>query len=141
MSDQHADHAHTHHITSLKTLFATFFALVILTILTVVQARVPEVKEIIGSAEIFVTLLIATIKASLVAFIFMQLAHDKPFNQVVIFSSLLFVALFLGFTLVDSHQYRPDVREYRYDHVREETAPAAAAPAAPAPAPAAGATP
>ena len=129
MSAHHDDHAHTHHITSLKTLFATFFALVILTILTVAQARWEVLTELIGSAEIYVTLLIATIKASLVAFIFMQLAYDKPFNRVVILSSLLFVALFLGFSLVDSHQYRPTVREYRYDHVRED-APAAPAPAA-----------
>lgn len=133
MSDHHDDHAHTHHITSLKALFATFFALVILTILTVAQARWEVLTELIGSAEIYVTLLIATIKASLVALVFMQLAYDKPFNQVVIVSSLLFVALFLGFSLVDSHQYRSDVREYRYDHVRED-APAAPAPAA-APAP------
>ena len=126
MSAAHDDHAHTHHITSLKTLFATFFALVILTILTVAQARWEVLTEMIGSAEIYVTLLIATIKASLVALIFMQLAHDKPFNQIVIFSSLLFVALFLGFALIDSHQYQPDVRNFRYDQPRDDPAPASA---------------
>ncbi len=130
MSDHHDAHAHTHHITSLKALFATFFALVFLTILTVAQARWEVLTELIGSAEIFVTLLIATIKASLVALVFMQLAYDKPFNQVVIVSSLLFVALFLGFTLIDSTQYCSDVREYRYNNVRED------APPAPAPVPA-----
>lgn len=118
MSDQHDEHAH--HITSLGALFATFFALVLLTILTVIQARWEPLAELIGSAEIYVTLFIATIKASLVALVFMQLGRDKPFNQIVIISAFLFVALFLGFCIVDMGQYLPDVREYRYDNVRPE---------------------
>jgi cytochrome c oxidase subunit 4 len=116
MSDQ-SHHNHSHHVTSLKTLFATFVALVLLTILTVVQAKDPMIEGLIGSAEIYVTLLIATIKASLVALVFMQLAHDKPFNAIIVVTALLFLALFLGFSLIDTTQYLPDVRDYRYNHV------------------------
>jgi cytochrome c oxidase subunit IV len=122
MSDHHDDHAHTHHVTSLPVLFATFAALVVLTLLTVAQARMLP-AGLLGNFEIFVTLFIATIKASLVALIFMQLAHDKPFNVVIVVSALFFVALFLGFTLIDSTQYLPDVREFRYNHVPFDAVP------------------
>jgi cytochrome c oxidase subunit IV len=88
----------------------------VLTILTVLQATNPTIEALVGSAEIYVTLLIATIKASLVALIFMQLAHDKPFNVIIVILALLFVALFLGFTIIDSTEYLPDVREFRYNN-------------------------
>lgn len=123
MSDHHDDHAHSHHVTSLPVLLATFGALVALTILTVLQATNPTIEGIIGSAEIYVTLLIATIKASLVALVFMQLAHDKPFNIIIVVSALVFVALFLGFTIIDSSQYLPDIREFRYDHIPQDAVP------------------
>jgi cytochrome c oxidase subunit IV len=78
-------------------LLAVFFALVFLTIITVAQANLD-----LGSYDIVISMVIATIKASLVVFFFMHLAFDKPFNAVVFLGSLLFVSLFLGFTLMDS---------------------------------------
>lgn len=79
---------------------AVFFALLGLTFLTVFQAQFD-----LGDLEIVFSLIIATIKAGLVIAFFMHLVWDKPLNAIAIFSSLIFVALFLGFTLMDSQQY------------------------------------
>lgn len=106
MSD-HSHDAHEHHVTSVATLVATFVALVALTILTSAMAYVN-----LGRADIWVTLGIATVKAVLVATIFMHLLHDKAFNGVILLGTILFGGLFIGFTLMDSRQYSPGVEAY-----------------------------
>lgn len=78
-------------------LLAVFFALVFLTIATVAQSHFD-----FGSYEVLVTMVIATIKASLVVLFFMHMAFEKSYNALIFVSSLLFVSLFLGFTLMDS---------------------------------------
>ena len=84
------------HVMSPKTLIAVFAALVFLTFVTVAAAEFS-----FGAWEIWISLGIATVKASLVAVYFMHLRYDKPFNAIVFVSSLLFVGLFLGLTLMD----------------------------------------
>lgn len=78
-------------------LLAVFGALVFLTIVTVAQASFN-----LGSFDIVVVMGIATLKAALVAFFFMHLAWDKPFNVILFLGSFVFVGLFLIFTLSDS---------------------------------------
>jgi cytochrome c oxidase subunit 4 len=78
------------------TLVTVFVILVLLTLLTVAAAQVS-----FGAWEVWVSLGIATIKAILVAGYFMHLLYDKSFNGLLFVSSLLFVALFLAFTLMD----------------------------------------
>jgi cytochrome c oxidase subunit 4 len=89
-------HAHHTHVMSVQMLLAVFAALVALTILTVVASHFP-----FGAWEVWVSLGIASVKAVLVAAYFMHLRYDRPFNGLVFISSLLFVALFLAFTLMD----------------------------------------
>jgi cytochrome c oxidase subunit 4 len=101
---------HHHYVTPLPVLLATFVALVLLTLLTVFQATQTYVD--LGRFEIGITLAIATAKAALVALIFMQLAHDKPMNGVILISALLFVGLFLSFVLMDSREYEPQVEDF-----------------------------
>lgn len=101
---------HHHYVTPLPVLLATFAVLVGLTILTVWQATQTMID--FGRFEVGLTLLIATAKAALVALIFMQLAHDKPMNSIILVSSLLFVALFLSFALMDRYEYRPQVEDF-----------------------------
>ena len=84
-------------------LLAVFFALLILTGLTVYQSQFD-----LGNAEIWLSLTIATVKAALVLF-FLHLLWDKPLNAIVILGSLIFVALFLGFTLMDAEGYRENL--------------------------------
>ena len=100
----HDGHDHSHgdghnfaHPMPVPMLLGVFFALVALTIITVVQANFD-----FGSIDVAIVMTIATIKAALVAFFFMHLAWDKPFNVIVFFSSFIFVALFIIFTISDS---------------------------------------
>lgn len=101
----HSESAHGHsddgtdfaHPMPLPILFGVFGALVILTIVTVGQASFD-----LGSYDVLVVMAIATLKAALVAFFFMHLAFDKPFNLIVFLSAFVFVGLFVIFTLGDS---------------------------------------
>jgi cytochrome c oxidase subunit 4 len=99
----HADHLEGDfaHPIPIWILLATFFALVMLTFLTVGLAQLP-----LGKWEIWTSLVIASIKAALVMAFFMHLRWDKPLNTVIFLSSLIFATLFLGFTLMDSMNYR-----------------------------------
>lgn len=102
-SDSHGSDGHGHghgfaHPMPVWQLLAVFFALIILTIATVYQATLD-----LGSMELVASLVIATIKASLVILFFMHMIHDKPLNAIFFLSSFIFVALFLGFTLMDAH--------------------------------------
>jgi cytochrome c oxidase subunit IV len=94
-------HGETPHALPVKLLVTVFLILVGLTILTVVATLFPT-----GSLEIWISMGIATIKASLVAAYFMHLRYDNPMNAVIFIFGLFFVALFLGFILLDSHHYQ-----------------------------------
>ena len=107
MSDHAAHGEHSHgfaHPAPVWQLLSVFFALVGLTILTCYQASLDT-----GDLELILSLVIATIKAILVVLFFMHMLHDKPLNAIIFCSSFVFVALFLGFTLMDAHAYRDSV--------------------------------
>ncbi|WP_164101623.1 cytochrome C oxidase subunit IV family protein [Candidatus Laterigemmans baculatus] len=95
-------------------LVAVFISLLFLTVITVAQASLE-----LGGWDVLLSMLIATIKASLVVLFFMHLAFDKPFNAIVFVSALFFVALFIGGTLSDSRLYS-DVLEPQYDEAPAE---------------------
>lgn len=78
-------------------LVTVFLVLTALTVLTVLQANLD-----LGSIDIVLALLIATVKATLVMAIFMHLAYDKPFNLIIFAASFVFVALFMSLTLMDA---------------------------------------
>lgn len=85
-------------------LLSVFFALLVLTGVTVYQSTFD-----LGNMEIWLSLGIATIKAGLVIAFFMHLVWDKPLNAIIILGSLIFVALFLGFTMMDAEGYRDNL--------------------------------
>lgn len=85
------------HPLPVPALIGTFLILTLLTIITVVQANYD-----FGSADVIIVMAIATVKACFVAFIFMHLAFDKPFNILLFVGSFVFVGLFVIFTLGDS---------------------------------------
>lgn len=91
-------------------LLAVFFALIGLTLLTVFQSTLG-----LGKIELMLSLFIATLKASLVMLFFMHMLHDKPLNVIVFMSSFVFVALFLGFTLMDAAAYRDSIELIEID--------------------------
>jgi cytochrome c oxidase subunit 4 len=103
MTQAHTNHndagGHEHdepHILPLSTYLGVWGALVVLTIITVAVSRFD-----FGSANTVVAMIVATIKASLVALIFMHLFYDNKLNLVILAASFLFVAIFFTPTLID----------------------------------------
>ncbi len=86
-----------------KVYALTLAALLVLTIITVFVASFD-----FGSVNVVVALAIATVKATLVALIFMHLRNDRPLNAVIAISGFLFLGLLLMFCLTDIDA-RPDL--------------------------------
>ncbi len=96
MSTSHAiDHAHSHPITGPRTYALVLAALLVMTVVTVGAAYLD-----FGPWNTVVAIAIATVKASLVALFFMQLRYDR-FNAVIFLGGVLFLAIFLIWTLFD----------------------------------------
>ncbi|MBI2608911.1 MAG: cytochrome C oxidase subunit IV family protein [Deltaproteobacteria bacterium] len=81
----------------IKNYLKVWVALLILTAMTVFTA----LSFHLGILNIFIAMLIATIKGSLVCLYFMHLIEDNRLNQVVFVSAFFFLALFVGLTLSD----------------------------------------
>lgn len=112
MSHPTTDHtSHEHgfaHPMPTPILLAVFGTLIFLTVLTVLlNGAVPDFLELP------VAMFIATIKALLVMLFFMHMVHDKAFNVFAFLSSVVFLVLFVVFTLVDTAVNQPSIQEYR----------------------------
>jgi len=77
---------------------ATWVTLVVLTATTVGASYV----SLGHTGNLVVALLIATIKASVVALIFMHLKWDHKFHGFILVTGLLFLAAFIGITMSDT---------------------------------------
>lgn len=107
-AEPHA-HAEVGHHVPLKVLAGTLAALLLLTVVTVGATWV----DFGPVANLWIALIIATVKAILVALFFMHLAYDRPFNAVVLGAALFFVVLFVCFTLMDTRAYQESITEHR----------------------------
>ena len=101
-ADTHAHHGshggdHVPHVLPLKVYFATWAALIFLTVVTVAVSYVD-----IGAGNVIVAMVVATIKACTVAALFMHLAFDHKFHAMIIGSSVIFLAIFIAFTMFDT---------------------------------------
>jgi len=93
----HDDDGAVHvHIGSTPSYIGIFVALIFLTFVTVKVSYYD-----FGSANIVIALLVATMKASLVAAFFMHLRYDKLFNTVAFLASFFFLAIFILLTYDD----------------------------------------
>ena len=118
-------------------LVTVFGALIFLTIFTVISSRVD-----LGILNVPLAMLIATTKAALVVGFFMALKYDNRVNSLVFAVGVLFVVVFLSFTLLDT-SFRGDLPNTTKGTIMELDAAEAAlqarqdaGPGAPAPAPA-----
>lgn len=91
---QHAnEHGHAHNpAKDARTYTMVLGALLVFTFITVGASYIHFGSGIIN---VIIAILIATIKASLVALFFMHLRHDKPMNSIIFLVSAGFLALFL----------------------------------------------
>jgi cytochrome c oxidase subunit 4 len=100
LSHDHADDGAVHvHVASSRFYVGIFAALIVLTVLTVKVSYYD-----FGQANIVIAILIATLKASLVALFFMHLRHDKAFNSIAFLSAFFFLAIFILLTYDDLGQ-------------------------------------
>jgi cytochrome c oxidase subunit 4 len=88
---------HEHHILPLKTYLASGAALFVLTVVTVAVSFVD-----LGGWNVVVALLVAATKASVVALIFMHLLYDKKLFLIIFLASIMFLAVFIIFTMFDT---------------------------------------
>jgi cytochrome c oxidase subunit 4 len=126
----HDDHGHhgLAHISPWQTLVWVFLALMGLTILTVMATWVD-----LGSLNIFIALGIAVIKGTLVVLYFMHLKYDRPFNGYVFAFAFAFVAVFLGFVIIDTRSYQPTIERRYLDEISEKGLPREPVPMPPTP--------
>ena len=89
---------HIAHPLPVPVLLLTFVALMILTVITVGITTV----DFGYTANLLVAIAIAFVKALLVGMYFMHLRYDSPVNGLILVASLLFVTLFIVFSLVDA---------------------------------------
>ena len=93
----HADD-HTEHVVQPMWLYlGVFGALIAMTCVTVGASYVD-----FGAANTVIAVIIASIKATLVAFFFMNLWHDRRFNAIIFLSGLVFLSFLFIFTLTDT---------------------------------------
>ncbi len=88
---------HKIHITPIKTYITIAVLLMILTVITVAISFVD-----LGPYNVSIALAIASVKALLVAFIFMHLFYDNKFYLIIFAIALLFLTIFLTLTMFDT---------------------------------------
>ena len=76
------EHGHLAHIMPARVLLAVWAALMVLTIVTVAVTLVD-----LGDLNIWVAMLIAVTKASLVGLYFMHLRYDSPFHAIILIAA------------------------------------------------------
>lgn len=116
MSDHHDEHVG--HVVPVRILFGVAMVLLFFTFITVVQAKAPAFD--FGMANVYIALIIAVTKASLVCLYFMHLRWDSPFNLMILLSSVVFVGLMIGITITDTGEYKGDVRNWEKAIGREQ---------------------
>ncbi len=95
----HGGADHVPHVLPLTHYFKTYGALLVLTVITVGASYVNLGTQV----NLVLALGIATIKATVVALIFMHLYWDQKFFAIIFSSSVLFLAIFLAFTMFDTN--------------------------------------
>lgn len=89
----------SHHIIPLRTLLYTFGGLVFLTFLTLWTGTAAWIPP---ALHIPVAILIAGAKTALVVMYFMGLKYDNAVNSLAFLLSIVFVVIFLTFTMIDA---------------------------------------
>lgn len=112
MSEHHDDLPGFCHPVSTKLLFGVFFGLIGLTILTVATSALGTALGMPPAFAFPLAMVIATMKAFLVCAFFMHMYWDKSFNVLAFLSSLLFVTLFIGMTMMDTGENQSTIEAF-----------------------------
>jgi cytochrome c oxidase subunit 4 len=88
---------HVPHVLPLSAYLLTWTVLIILTVVTVAASYFS-----FGAWNFVIAIVIATTKACVVAAIFMHLRWDRRFHTVIFSFSLIFLGIFIAFTMYDT---------------------------------------
>ena len=99
-NDPNAHHGLAHTVPP-SILLGVFSALMVLTAITVGVTYFDFGYKI----NLIVALAIAVVKAVLVIAYFMHLRYDSPMYTVLVGLCLTFIAVFISFTIIDTHNY------------------------------------
>ncbi|HEY0009349.1 MAG TPA: cytochrome C oxidase subunit IV family protein [Tepidisphaeraceae bacterium] len=94
------------HVVSPLILIGVFAALMVLTIITVAVTAI----DLGYKANLIVALAIALVKALLVIAYFMHLRYDSLFYTAIVAGCMIFIAVFIFTTMLDTEQYHPIVQ-------------------------------
>jgi cytochrome c oxidase subunit 4 len=110
----HAIHPpeHAAHPPPLGILVATLGALLLLTFITVGVTRVAWL-DFGPAGNLWIALVIATVKGTLVVLYFMHVRYDKPVIGLILITTLVLALVFIGLTLTDSVQYQDTIEAWR----------------------------
>ena len=90
------DHESQHESSGYGVYFLTWFALLLLTSITTTAAGMD-----FGGFSVFVALVIAAIKATVVIYLFMHLKYESRLFHIMVFIVLLTLVIFIGLTFTD----------------------------------------
>ena len=90
-------HVEEHHITNNKTYFIVWAALMVMTAITVYVSYIN-----FGILNIVIALVVASIKATIVALYFMHLKFEDSITWVFALFPLSLLALLIGMTITDT---------------------------------------
>jgi cytochrome c oxidase subunit IV len=110
----HEREHHGHHLIPIPLLLKVFGALVALTIITIVTAKFVN----LGPLNLPLALLLASGKTTLVVMFFMALKYDNRVNTLVFSVGVVFVLVFLVFTLFDT-EFRGDLGNVSGDTISD----------------------
>ena len=94
--DEHHEAAQHHEPAGYGTYFITWFALVFLTAITVTAAGLH-----LGNTSVAVALIIATVKASIVLYLFMHMKYEDATFHRLLLVMLGFFGIMIGLTFTD----------------------------------------
>ena len=100
------------HTAPIKLYLGVFAALIFFTVLTVALSYVH-----LGSLNLVVAILIATVKAGLVVTFFMHLRDDKRFITLMLLGGLFFIGIFFNYTMMDTNRRSNELNDASGNHV------------------------
>ncbi len=112
MTDNHSQSEHKDHVLPVNLYLGVGAVLFFLTIITVAASRID-----LGQFNLFVAMIIAIVKASIVGLFFMHLLWDRRFYMSAMLISVLFLGVFIIITMSDTLR-RGDI----YEEVRHPIA-------------------
>ncbi|MBF0313987.1 MAG: cytochrome C oxidase subunit IV family protein [Oligoflexia bacterium] len=101
---QHGEHEHLEesHISSYKQLLLVLFSLLVLTAITIYSASFN-----FGKANVWIALVIASAKSSIVVLYFMHLRYEKPVFKYMFITAIMILAIFISFIFWDlAYRYK-----------------------------------